>query len=83
MGDLTMLSSAERLISENDIDKAWAALYWVFCSTDLETFGFYQTAVRLGISAEQFKNELLNSSQIARDFYYGTEERAEEHKEDA
>lgn len=81
MSDMTRLAAAERIISENDIDKAWAALYWIFCSTDLETMGFYQTATRLGISAEQFKNDLLDRSQLARDFYFGAEG-AEEMKED-
>lgn len=86
MTDLNRLSAAEQLISTNDIDKAWAALHWIFCSTDLEDLGFYQTAMRLGVSPEQFKNELLERSRVARDFYYGPSNEAdelEEHKEEA
>lgn len=81
-GDLSRLSSAEALISKGDPDQAWAALHWVFCSTDLEPFGFFQTAGRLGVSAHQFKSELLDHSQIARDFYYGVEGDAADQKED-
>lgn len=83
MSDMNRFSAAERLVSEGDIDKAWAALHWIFCSTDLEDLGFYQTTTRLGISAEQFKNELLDRSQIARDFYYGIEENVPDQKEDS
>lgn len=86
MTDLTRFSAAEQLISTNDIDKAWAALHWVFCSTDLEDLGFYQTANRLGINAEQYKRDLLDRSNVARIFYFGSEaesENAEEQKENA
>jgi hypothetical protein len=73
MSDLYRFSSAEQLISTNDIDKAWSALHWIFCSTDLEYLGFYQTATRLGVSPEQYKIDLLERSQVARDFYYGND----------
>lgn len=74
MSDLTRFSAAEQLISTGDIDKAWSALHWIFCSTDLEPFGFYQTSSRLGINAEQYKRELLDRSTIARAFYFGADE---------
>ena len=79
--DLNRLAAIENLVDEGDIDKAWPALYWVFCSTDLEEMGFYQTVTRLGVDAEQFKTAMLDRSQIARVFYYGTEDEIEAQNE--
>lgn len=72
--DISMFYSAERLVCEGDIDTAWSALSWIFHSTDLDDLGFYQTATRLGVNPEQFKMDLLDRHQVARDFYYGKEE---------
>lgn len=81
-GDLCRLSSAEAIISQGDPDSSWPVLYWIFCSTDLEPNGFHQTANRLGINAHEYKSDLLDRSQIARDFYYGVEGDDANQKED-
>lgn len=73
MSDFVRLRNATAIINRGDLDKAWAALHWVFCSTDLEPDGFYQTMTRLGIDAERYKRDLLDRSEIARAFYYGTD----------
>lgn len=71
MSDFARLGNAISIINKGNLDKAWAALHWVFCTTDLEPDGFFQTVSRLGFNAERYKNELLNRSKIARLFYYG------------
>lgn len=71
MSDFSRLSNAISIINKGNLDKAWAALHWVFCTTDLEPDGFFQTVSRLGFNAERYKNDLLDRSKIARLFYYG------------
>jgi hypothetical protein len=70
--DIERVSLAEQAISTNDIDKAWSALYWVFCSTDLEADGFYQTVTRLGINPDHLRTEMLDQYPIAREFWFGS-----------
>lgn len=71
MSDFQRLSNAVSIINKGNIDKAWAALNWMFCSTDLEPDGFYQTMCHLGVNAERYKNDMLHRSKIARAFLYG------------
>lgn len=78
MNDFTRLRNTISIINKGNPDKAWAALHWVFCSTDLEPDGFYQTASRFGMDAERYKRDLLDRSEIARAFYYGTESTEEQ-----
>lgn len=73
MSDIERLTDAEVVINTDDLDRAWSALHWVFCSTDLEPDGFFQTMSRMGLYSEQFKSELLDRSRVARVFYYGSE----------
>ncbi len=72
-GDFMRLRNAISIIDQGSMDKAWGALHWVFCSTDLEPDGFFQTVSRLGFNAERYKHDLLDRSEAARLFYYGTE----------
>lgn len=73
MSDFTRFRNAVSIIEKGNLDKAWAALYWVFCSTDLEPDGFFQTLTRLGRMPERVKMEMLNKYPVARLFYYGPE----------
>lgn len=81
MSDFTRLRNATAIINQGNLDKAWAALHWVFCSTDLEPDGFYQTMSRFGIDAERYKRDLLDRSEIARAFYYGVDDTPEENED--
>lgn len=81
MSDFTRLRNAISIIETGNLDKAWAALYWVFCTTDLEPDGFFQTVSRLGFNAERYKNDLLDRSPVARLFFYGPEASASDERE--
>lgn len=81
MSDFVRLRNATAIINQGNLDKAWAALHWVFCSTDLETDGFYQTMSRLGVDAERYKRDLLDRSEISRAFYYGADSQDEKQEE--
>ncbi|OZA30911.1 MAG: hypothetical protein B7X93_01385 [Hydrogenophilales bacterium 17-61-9] len=71
MSDFMRLRNAISIIDQGSLDKAWGALHWVFCSTDLEPDGFFQTVSRLGFNAERYKHDLIDRSEVARLFYYG------------
>lgn len=71
MSDFSRLRNAISIINTGSLGKAWGALHWVFCSTDLEPDGFFQTVSRLGFNAERYKTELLDRSEVARLFFYG------------
>lgn len=70
--DYQKIQDAEEVLKNGGAGDSWNAFVWIFHSNQNDLEGFTQTAERIGLDPEKFKDQLLSQSQKVRAFFFGT-----------
>lgn len=70
--DYAKIQEAEEILKNGDASDSWNSFLWIFYSDNKDPTGFIQTAERIGLDPEKFKDQLLSQSQKVRAFFFGT-----------